>query len=267
MKRILFGMLMLATMLVTFTSCDKSAASKVMLQKQIEETQKRLPMSMGAMGTMSTITYNDDVVTFTYILNERLSDIKVLMDDSLLIKENFQCLVARNNAMQQMVKEIASAEANLRLKYKGRTSGKVATVTISNSELADTENFIFTPEQAAQKLVENCVNIEKKKIPVNNLNGSHTTDEFWEDNTLVYVITFKKGYSIKAFEANKSNIHTQMRMALASQTAAQSFIEAMISLNKSICYRIKVEDSEGNVDITFSPSELKTVFARMGKIK
>lgn len=258
---------MLATLLVTITSCDKSAASKVLLQKQIEDTQKKLPISMGAMGTMSSITYNDDVVTFTYILNERLSDIKVLMEDSLLIKENFQCLVARNNAMQQMVKEIASAEANLRLKYKGRTSGKVATVTISNTELSDTENFIFTPEKAAQKLVDNCVNIEKKKIPINNLNGSHTTDEFWEDNTLVYVITFKKGYSISAFEENKANIHTQMGMALANQATAQSFIEAMISINRSICYRIKVEGSDGNVDINFSPSELKTILARMGKIK
>lgn len=258
---------MLATLLVTFTSCNKNAASKVLLQKQIEETQKKLPMSMGAMGTMSTITYDNDVVTFTYTLNERLSDINVLMEDSLLIKENFQCLVARNNAMQQMVKVIATAEADLRLKYKGRTSGKVATVTITNAELSDTENFIFTPEKAAQKLVDNCVNIEKKKIPIDNLNGSHTTDEFWEDNTLVYVITFKKGISIQAFEQNKSNIHTQMGMALASQTAAQSFIEAMISINRSICYRIKVEDSEEKVDITFSPSELKTVLARMGKIK
>lgn len=258
---------MLATLLVTFTSCNKNAASKVLLQKQIEETQKKLPMSMGAMGTMSTITYNNDVVTFTYTLNERLSDINVLMEDSLLIKENFQCLVARNNAMQQMVKVIATAEADLRLKYKGRTSGKVATVTITNAELSDTENFIFTPEKAAQKLVDNCVNIEKKKIPIDNLNGSHTTDEFWEDNTLVYVITFKKGISIQAFEQNKSNIHTQMGMALASQTAAQSFIEAMISINRSICYRIKVEDSEEKVDITFSPSELKTILARMGKIK
>lgn len=256
---------MLATLLVTITSCDKSAANKAMLKKQVEETQKKLPMSMGAMGTMSTITYANDVVTFTYTLNERLADISLLMEDSLLIKENFQCLTARNNAMQQMVKEIANADASLVLKYRGRTSGKVTSVTISNTELSDTENFIFTPEKAAQKLIDNSVSMEKKKIPINNLNGSHITDEFWEGNTLVYVITFKKGCSIKAFEANRNSIHTQMSMALASQASAQSFIEAMISVNKSICYRIQVEDEEGKVDITYATPELKTILARMGK--
>ena len=123
MKRVVCNVLVLALVAMTLLSCESNSAKKTLLKMDIEKTQKELPLKLGSMGELTGLTYDDDVVTITYLLNENLNDIEGLIKDSTLVKENFQCMVARNNNMQKMVKQMAGVEASLVLKYKGKTSG------------------------------------------------------------------------------------------------------------------------------------------------
>ena len=243
----------LASVLVMLLSCDSNVAKKTLLKMDVEKMQKELPISLGSVGNLTGITYDDDVVTISSVMNENMFDIGVLAADSNLIRENFQCMVARNNGMQKMVKQIAAADASLVLKYKGMTSGKVASVTIAKEELANTDKFILTGTEAAEKLVKNL--------------GIKMVDAFWDGDNYVYLASLdKRIYSIEALRmSDKNEMKKGIIMALANEPASQAFIEAIITLRKNICYRYKIEGSDDYVDVVVPYSELKSVLSRFGK--
>ena len=176
-------------------------------------------------------------------------------------------MVSRNNAMQKMVKEIADADASLVLKYKGKTSGKVASVTITKEELADMDKFILTGTAAAEKLVENIARLERSKMPKDVGSGVKIVDAFWEGDNYVYLATLSKSlYTIEGMRrADKNAIKQGIIGTLANEPSSQSFIEAMITLRKNIAYRYQIEDSKEHVDVLISYSELKGVLSRFGK--
>ena len=267
MKRIACNVLMLASIVVMLLSCDSNVAKKTLLKMDVEKTQKELPIKLGSMGDLSAITYEDDVVTITYLLNEALNDIDGLTKDTILVKENFQCLVSRNNAMQKMVKEIADADASLILKYKGMTSGKMASVTISKEELANTDKFILKGTAAAEKLVENITRLERNRMPTDVGSGMKIIDAFWEGDNYVYLASLDKSiYSIEGLRmANKNDMKQGVIAALSSDPSSRTFIEAMITVRKNICYRYQIEGSKDHVDVLISYSELKSVLSGFGK--
>lgn len=267
MKRIVYNVLVLALLVVTLMSCDSNSAKKTLLKMDVDKMQKELPLKLGSMGDLTALTYDDDVVTITYLLNENLNDIDGLIKDSILIKENFQCMVSRNNNMQKMVRQIAAADASLVLKYKGQTSGKVASVTIAKEELANTDKFILTGTEAAEKLVKNLSRLERNRMPTTVGNGIKMVDAFWDGDNYVYLASLdKRIYSIEALRmSDKNEMKKGIIMALANEPASQAFIEAIITLRKNICYRYKIEGSDDYVDVVVPYSELKSVLSRFGK--
>ena len=267
MKRVVCNVLVLALVVMTLLSCESNSAKKTLLKMDIEKTQKELPLKLGSMGELTGLTYDDDVVTITYLLNENLNDIEGLIKDSILVKENFQCMVARNNNMQKMVKQMAGVEASLVLKYKGKTSGKVASVTIAKEELANTDKFILTGAEAAEKLVKNLSRLERNRMPTNVGNGIKMVDAFWDGNNYVYLASLDNHiYSIEALRmSDKNEMKKGIVMALANEPASQAFVEAMITLRKNICYRYKIEGCDDYVDVVVPYSELKSVLSRFGK--
>ena len=267
MKRFVCNVLMLASVVLVLLSCDSNVAKKTLLKNDVEKIQKELPVRLGSMGDLTTVTYEDDVVTLTYLLNEKLNDIDGLIKDTTLVKENFQCMVARNNAFQKMVKEIADADASLVLKYKGKTSGKVASVTICKEEMANTDNFILTGTAAAEKLVANITRLERNRMPTDVGSGVKIVDAFWEGDNYIYLATLSKSlYTIEGLRmADKNAMKQGVIAALANEPSSRTFIEAMITLRKNIGYRYQLEDSKEHVDILIPYSELKGVLGRIGK--
>ena len=267
MKRIVCNVLMLASVVVMLLSCESNVAKKTLLKMEVEKIQKELPVNLGSMGDLSAVTYEDAVVTLTYLVNETLNDIDGLKKDSTLVKENFQCIVARNNAMQKMVKEIAAADASLLLEYKGNTSGKVESVTIAKDVLANTDKFILTGTAAAEKLVKNVTRLERNRMPTDMGSGIKLVDAFWEGDNYVYLANLDKTiYSIEGLRmANKNDMKQGIIAALANDPSSRNFIEAMITLRKNVGYRYQIEDSKDHVDIMVSYSELKGVLSRLGK--
>ena len=267
MKRIVCNVLMLASVVVMLLSCESNVAKKTLLKNDVEKIQKELPVRLGSMGDLTTVTYEDDVVTLTYLLNEKLNDIDGLIKDTTLVKENFQCMVARNNTFQKMVKEIADADASLVLNYKGKTSGKVASVTICKEEMANTDNFILTGTAAAEKLVANITRLERNRMPTDVGSGVKIVDAFWEGDNYVYLATLSKSlYTIEGLRmADKNAMKQGVIAALANEPSSRTFIEAMITLRKNVGYRYQIEGSKDHVDIMVSYSELKGVLSRLGK--
>ncbi|MBQ4449075.1 MAG: hypothetical protein II900_01420 [Prevotella sp.] len=267
MKRIVCNVLMLASVVLMLLSCDSNGAKKTLLKMEVDKIQKELPVRLGSMGDLTTVTYEDDVVTLTYLLNEKLNDIDGLIKDTTLVKENFQCMVARNNAFQKMVKEIADADASLVLNYKGKTSGKVASVTICKEEMANTDNFILTGTAAAEKLVANITRLERNRMPTDVGSGVKIVDAFWEGDNYVYLATLSKSlYTIEGLRmADKNAMKQGVIAALANEPSSRTFIEAMITLRKNVGYRYQIEGSKDHVDIMVSYSELKGVLSRLGK--
>ena len=220
MKRIACNVMFLASVLVMLLSCDSNVAKKTLLKMDVEKMQKELPISLGSVGNLTGITYDDDVVTISSVMNE-----------------------------------------------KGKTSGKEASLTITKEELSNTDKFILTGVDAAEKYVDNSLRMERKRMPMDVGNGIKMIDSFWEGDNLVYLSSLDKHiYSVEGFRnADKVAMKQGVLAMLSNETASQSFIEALVTMRRNIIYRYQVEDSNEHIDVVISNSDLKNVLGRFGK--
>ena len=69
MKRIFCNVLMFASVIAMLLSCESNVAKKTLLKMEVDNIQKELPIKLGSMGDLSAVTYEDDVVTLTYLVN------------------------------------------------------------------------------------------------------------------------------------------------------------------------------------------------------
>jgi hypothetical protein len=263
MKKVFLAFMMVLSLSVMFVSCDKSTAKKMLLKQEIEKAQRQMPIKLGVIGEITNITYENDNVTFSYLVDEKFTDKSIFEGDLNVVKDNFVCVMVRNSSTRKLVSAIVDAKASLTFSYKGKKTGKTASVTVSNEELANADNLDISAEKAAQMLIDNTVNSERSNMPVNLEPGVSITDSFWEGNVLVYVITMDgKMFSVNILDSlDKDALRTASKNQLKSSPSVQSFIQAMVALNKTITYRYQVEGHDKHIDVTFSNVDMKDVLS------
>lgn len=264
MKKSIISLLALLPLMLLLVSCDPHKVNKAKLKADIESVQGQLPMNCGAMGVMTGMTYKDDLVSFTFSANENLVDIDGLIKDSALVKQNFQCMATLNNNIQRMINEIAEAQASLCVKYKGKESGKIAKITISNAELSNPDKFLLSREKAGEIYLDNSIKLERNKLPMDLGNGIILDDSFWEGKKLVYHATMDAGmYSAEGLaNADVKGMKQSIAAGLAKESSSRTFIETLASVGRSLCYRYQVDGSNSYVDAEFSPTELKQMLGK-----
>lgn len=259
MKKSIIMLLAVLPLMLFLASCDSHKVDKTKLKMEVESVQGQLPIDCGSMGLLTGVTYKDDVVTFTYSANEDIIDVDGLSKDSNMVKQNFQCLATLDNSIQQMLKEIGNAQGSLCIKYKGKESGKVAKVNISNADLSNMDKFLLSREEAGEMFVNNTLKIERNKMPMDLGNGIMLDKSFWEGKTLVYHASLDGSvYPPNALsEADVAGMKQGIAEGLGKERASKTFIETLAVLGRNLCYRYQVEGTDNCVDVVFTPKDLK----------
>lgn len=192
-----FGLLL--AIALAFASC-----SKTKLQIQLELANKQCPISLGEMGEISGITYEDNVVTFNYEMNEEYIDFDQIKANSTAMKENVIIFLQNSEgAIKNLIAEIKNDGAGLAMAYKGKQSGKTFTITLTPEEIAsmsEASQADTEPASALDALLKNA----NMQLPREDAQGMITEKIVVEGDYVVSMIKVDEEiYSIADLNAGK----------------------------------------------------------------
>ena len=126
----------LATLVALVTLLASCGESK--LQKIVEASNMECPMSMGTMGEVTSIEFEDGNVVFNYSVNENVVNIDFLNENPDMMKRNAAIMFKNPTGdIKVMFDALEEENAGLVMRYKGKSSGKIVSISLSRKEIAE----------------------------------------------------------------------------------------------------------------------------------
>lgn len=246
-----FGLIL--TIALMFASCSKSK-----LQLQIELANRQCPISMGTMGEMTSITYEDDNVTFSCEINEEFINIDKIKENADLIKENaIVTLMNSTGDIKTLIDELEKAGAGLALKYKGKQSGKEFSITFTPEEIASAGK-VQEEDKDPMELLNAQIDAANLQCPIEAAQGMEIESISVEGDFVVYNVTTDESiYSIEQLNAGKKTMKQAIKESLKeTDEASEQLLKLCKMTRKGIAYKY-VGNTSGEVCfIEIASSEL-----------
>lgn len=243
---------------ITAVSCG-NPYSKV-LKAQIEAGQKHCPMSLGMVGKISKMSYDEDnrIVNFTITLNKSVSDIKDLQEDPESARQTL-ILALQKGDMKKLVEMMADADAGLKVTYKNRGSKDEFVIDLSADDIKHIKDNPLSEEETNKLLLKTQLQKERNKLPAKIAQGLKVVAIDDNGSVLVYTCDVDEDlYDIDEMGADKEGLKDNMRKMMKDK-AMRKQAEILSSLNKGFEYKYVGNKSGKSVPVTFTAAELKEI--------
>ncbi len=227
-----FGLLL--GIALAFASC-----SKTKLQILLEAANKECPVSMGLLGEISSITYEDNTVFFNYEINEDIVNIDILESNAETLKAN--AIIALQNSTgetKELMAEIKNAGAGLSLAFKGKQSGKTTTFELTPEEIATIGSTSAADSDPAVQL-EALLKSANMQLPREDGPGMVSESATVEGDYVVYTLKVDEDiHSIQELNAQKKQIKDNIKNMFANpDLVMQQEIAIYKNAGKGLIYK------------------------------
>lgn len=229
------------------------------LKKQIAEFNQTCPVSLGNIGEITGVYYDNGTVTMLFTISEVYMDLRKIAS----IPDKFKSMMEVNLTQMQASSRIlfnmlVDANATLVTTFKGNTTGAEVSAEFSTDEIRDILNNKngVTPLDKLNSLIE----MTKMQFPIEVEEGITATDLYWKDNDVIFVYSVDETLcNVYAIGVNADEIKINMSSSIISTPTAKRFIQAVTGCEKGLIYRYKGSATGYTADIVFSPEELKGI--------
>ncbi len=225
-------MIMMA-MLVGIVMCSctgekqKEASAKVNLRVGIEELQKQLPISAGAMMEVTDAQYENDEVCITYSLSESLyNGLKKAKDDPDMLKRSWCANLAIMDAKQKQVFGlIAEAKADFVAVFAGENGGEEFSFKMTGEELAEALNREGDPKELAREYMQSQCDLLNMQVPQTADEATTLVKVEMTDAEFRYIYEIDENVADMALlESNLDMIKTNISMLISSSPEMKLFM-------------------------------------------
>lgn len=243
------------TVLFVFSSCADARLKSV-----IKAANEKSPVSLGIMGEITSVSYEDGNAVFLYTLNETLTNIDDLSANPEEIKTAFFAGLKNSENSQELLKVLIDAEAGLSFVIKGKDSGKEARFDFTPAELkAEYEKPAPTKDEVLQ------INIKStnKKMPLQAGNGIVINSIEDIDGMVLYMaeVSSKDVFNLlKNDPESVKNSQKQMFSMMKSDVSTSTFFKSIYEAGRGFGYRYTLAGSTESIDILYSNEEVKEMF-------
>lgn len=244
----------MAVIALALTSCQ----TKGRLAEIAEEATKQCPISMGMTGNIVSIEFDGEDMVYNIDVDETFVNLDVLEANKEQSKTGaLQVFVNPDESVREMVKELKSADAGLKMKFKGRTSGKTVECYLSIDDI----NAVLDNPQAAgnpDDLLMQSVNVTNAQCPMPLGNGLVMNRvEVEGDNVVYFYDTDEDIISLDQLEQNREQAMQSLRQELftSSDPTVSQFLKLCKNARKNVVYRYCGSTSGNTVDFTISQTE------------
>ena len=242
----------LVALVALVTSCGESK-----LQKMVEASNMECPISIGMLGEVTSIELEDSNVVFNYRVNENVVNIDFLNENPDMMKRNAAMLFKNPTGdIKKMFDSLEEENAGLILRYKGKSSGKIASISLSRKEIVELGNS--TDEKDPEAILEAQVETTNAQCPMQITSGMFVTHLSIEGDYVVYNVECDESlYSIAAIRSNKVQAKQGIKNSIdLSDPTMAMFIKICKDAEKGIAYKYIGDTSEETCVIKISLYEL-----------
>lgn len=272
MKKLLTILTLLAVMVGTAACGDSKTKNKVnsaidILKHELEIADRQCPYNAGAIGDLISIKYieNTNEVQLYIIINDKLFDLDVLEKNKRLARRSAKLALTlqkqtpkQSEEVNRMLKSIIDADARLVYTYKSNSYGKSFNIRLSPDDLREIYDTPSISNLETNKLLFECnVALENAQCPLTIDEGMTMTKAYDDGSNLIYECRIdEQMYDIDMLKYNKSEMKRSVKSTFNGPMASRH-INLCSSLGKGLIYRYYGDTSGKNVDIVFTPEELR----------
>lgn len=255
-RRNLLALLLMAVMVCGLLGC-KAKMRETQLALEIKEADKECPISLGMVGDLLSVKYDEETKTVKLYLslNDEV-DIDALKENSDLQLATLKLSFSDGDS-RELVEMIYDAGATMEVVYKSASTGKTYTVELTRDDLKDILDYEYSDREMAELTLANSVRMENAKCPYKVDEGLEMVRVYDSGDNVVYVAEADESvYDIDVMRENE----TGMKLAIAglfTDPIVRNEIENYVTLDKGLVYRYVGKKSGDTFDLTFPPSELK----------
>jgi hypothetical protein len=215
---------------------------------------------MGAVGSVTSITYDEDNNTFIYEydMKEDFNNVQILSDHLDLMKESMMVTISNDTkGLRKMADLIIDAEGSLKFIYHGLKTGATMNLTLNTEELKTALN-LETTKLDALKMEIDMTNLQ---MPLQIAQGLQVTSMRIRGKDVTYICEMDPNlYNLSQLQENADNAKNGIiNFLLSSVPVERIFITKIINAGLNLAYRYcYAGDLEGeSFIVTLTNDELR----------
>ncbi|MBO4463866.1 MAG: hypothetical protein J5797_06690 [Prevotella sp.] len=212
------------------------------------------PVSLGSLGEMTSLTFEDDLLLFSYDINEDYFNVATLAQDRQAMKDNMKTMLSNpNEAVREIMELVIDADSKLKVTMHGKTTDAVASATFNADEL---EKILNTEVSPQEKLAISIASTQAQ-LPLNADAGMMITELKKEGDDVVYVVEMDESmYTVSMVRESKAAVkETIMNNVKNMGPVKREFVSLVVNADANLVYRYAT--SSGHVDIKITNAELR----------
>jgi hypothetical protein len=247
----------LALTLSVMTGCQKSKLKAI-----VAIANQQCPISMGAIGEATSITYNGETVEYKLSVDEKYVNVKAFNENPGQLQSTMKTMVqSPGGELKELVDQLIASDASLKFTYIGKTSGEQASCSMTAQELKTARDTKFTPEESAINKLESIVQATNNQLPMTVDEATTLTKLGMTDNDVIYYYDIdEEKCPIPDIEKRADAMKQAIVENLRANTASLAImISSCVDCGKGIAYRYIGNKSGDHYDIRLTPDELAKI--------
>lgn len=251
MKKIL-----LLLVLSVVTVCQSFGQNSSVFREFLDAANQACPMDLGAVGSMTSIVYQNGYVVYNISCDENVIDIDKLNSN---INQSKQSLIAmvKDPEMKDVLDMLIKENAGLKYCYTCKASGKKAVATLTPGEVHAIANGTIDGGDMSKTLLQ-MISSANSTMPSEITDGMTGENIVLEGDYVVFNVSVDESkYSIQTLKQLQSEYRSGMAEVMKSSDATY---KALLLVIKNSSYgldvRLKGASSGETMDVKFTASEL-----------
>lgn len=231
-------------------------AQNQVLTELVNEINKEMPMSLGALGDATRMAVEDGFLHMTVAVNEDLVNLDALSAQPELVQNGMKDMVANRalNGTEALFEELMETSFGFKLTYIGKKSGKKVEASITNAEIKKIAGS--TIESSPDDLLETQLKLTNAQMPNDLGYGMVMTKVERIGDYIVYFIEVEDGM-FDLFNEMQEDLRKGMDEELKSDDPSIVLMKKVSkNVNCGISYRYVAKTSGKAFELRFPSSEL-----------
>lgn len=253
MKKMYSVAAILCCMLFILSGCAENK-----LKLAVKSANKQCPISMGGVGSVESIDYEDGVVVFNYLMNEQYVNIAALKEHPEQVKRSAQMLFSNPEGdMKELVDLLIEANADFKMVWRGDKSGEEVSVVLTAEELKD----LSDEEVGDAEKLQSVIDATNMQLPLKIDYATTLKKVEIQGENVVYIYEVAEDVvSLDGMESSKDEMKKNTLNSIQYLDNTQKTIYKMVmDAGKNMVHHYCGSNSGKTTEIVITNGELKEV--------
>ncbi len=257
MKKNFFSRVFVTLVSVVLLTCSCSGNTKLKLAVSAVDAQ--CPQSLSIAMELTHASYENNTVVYYYTVDEDYVNIDNMTANPEAQKNSVLAMFQNPDAnTKTFLDMVIEAKADVRYIYKGKTSGKEFSTTLTAAELQ--ENLKKGATTSSEKLSAALASTNSQ-MPLDTGSGIVLTQVEDCGDVVFYLASVNDEPTLKMISANAATVKENIVNSIKTLNGAvdKVFFKLIVEAGKGLGYRYSAEGVDEPVDIIISNAELQEI--------